>query len=209
MAKVKICGLANCNDALNATNLGADFVGFHFIKESSRKVSEKLAFDVISKLPPFVTPVAVFCNEDEKALVSVIKKLNIKNVQFNGSETLEYCKTVKDSQNVKIFKFSKVNSNEDMLQVESYKDVVDYLVLDVAYKDGEQTKFNYDIVLKIQGFKIPVFISGDIVAEDIKGFLDKTSPYGFEANESVERLPKRKDYDKMSSFIKAAHGLRI
>ncbi|MDR2399855.1 MAG: phosphoribosylanthranilate isomerase [Endomicrobium sp.] len=209
MAKVKICGLANYNDALNATNLDADFVGFHFIKESSCKVSEKLAFDVISKLPPFVTPVAVFCNEDEKVLAKVIKKLNIKNTQFNGSEPLEYCKTVKHSQNVKIFKFFKVTSNEDILQVESYKDVIDYLILDVAYKDGEQTKFNYDIVLKIQDLKIPVFISGDIVGDDVKGFLDKASPYGFEANESVEGLPKRKDYDKMSSFIKAAHGLRI
>ena len=42
MAKVKICGLANYNDALDATNLGADFLGFHFIKESPKKVSEKL-----------------------------------------------------------------------------------------------------------------------------------------------------------------------
>lgn len=58
--KVKICGLANYNDALDATNLGADFLGFHFIKNSPRKVSEKLVLDIVSKLPPFVALIAVF-----------------------------------------------------------------------------------------------------------------------------------------------------
>ena len=50
MAKVKICGLANYNDALDATNLGADFLGFHFIKESPKKVSEKLVIDIVPML---------------------------------------------------------------------------------------------------------------------------------------------------------------
>jgi phosphoribosylanthranilate isomerase len=208
MSKVKICGLTNYKDALNATNLGADFVGFHFIKESPRKVSEKLALEVISKLPPFITPVAVFCNEDDKVVTKLIKKLGIKNIQFNGSESPEVCKTVRDGQGAKVFKFFKLNSIEDVLVLEHYKDTVDYLVLDVSYMYGQQAKFNYDIVLKAKEFKIPIFISGNIVTEDIEKFLDKTSPYGFEADMSVERLPKRKDYDKMSAFIRATHGLK-
>ena len=64
MAKVKICGLANYNDALDATNLGADFLGFHFIKESPKKVSEKLVSSIVSKLPPFAGTVGVFTDED-------------------------------------------------------------------------------------------------------------------------------------------------
>jgi phosphoribosylanthranilate isomerase len=208
MAKVKICGLTNYNDTLNATNLGADFISFHFIKESPRKVSEKLALEVISKLPPFITPVGIFCNEDGKVVTKVIKKLGIKNIQFNGNESPEVCKTVRDGQGVKVFKFFKLNSIEDILILEPYKDTVNYLVLDVSYMDGQQMEFNYDIVLKANEFKIPIFISGGIIAEDIEKFLDETSPYGFEADTSVERLPKRKDYDKMSAFIRAAHGLK-
>jgi hypothetical protein len=33
--------------------------------------------------------------------------------------------------------------------------------------------------------------------------LNKISPYRFEADSSVERLPKRKDYDKMSALTKS------
>ena len=64
MAKVKISELTNYNDALNATNLGADFLSFSFIKESPKKVSEKLFLDITSKLPPFINCVAVFSNNE-------------------------------------------------------------------------------------------------------------------------------------------------
>jgi hypothetical protein len=39
--------------------------------------------------------------------------------------------------------------------------------------------------------------------------LEKAIPYGFGADLVIEKLPKRKDYDKMGMFIKAIHELRI
>jgi phosphoribosylanthranilate isomerase len=78
MTKVKICGLTNYNDALDATNLGADFLGFHLIKDSPKKVSEKLISDIISKLPSFVTSIAVFSDEEEKTVSKIIKKMRYK-----------------------------------------------------------------------------------------------------------------------------------
>lgn len=60
MMKVKICRFEDYNDVLNAINLGADLLGFHFIKDSHRKISGKLVSDIVSKLLPFVVPTAVF-----------------------------------------------------------------------------------------------------------------------------------------------------
>ncbi|MDR3112886.1 MAG: hypothetical protein LBU09_00740, partial [Endomicrobium sp.] len=72
MAKVKISGITNYDDALNATNLGADFLGFCFIKDCAAKISDKLASDIISKLPPFVSAVGVFLDEEEKNIAKII-----------------------------------------------------------------------------------------------------------------------------------------
>ena len=54
MLKVKICGITNYDDALSATNLGADYLGFQLMKDSPKKVSDKMLQEVNEKLPPFV-----------------------------------------------------------------------------------------------------------------------------------------------------------
>ena len=38
--------------------------------------------------------------------------------------------------------------------------------------------------------------------------MEKSKPYGVEADTSIERLQRRKDFNKMADFIKNAHSLR-
>ncbi|MDR1522369.1 MAG: hypothetical protein LBS29_00175 [Endomicrobium sp.] len=155
MAKVKVSGLTNYNDALNATNLGADFLSFSFIKESPKKVSEKLFLDITSKLPPFINCVAVFGRNKQKDILRIIKKYSIKNVQFNEEISSEICKSIKETQNIKIFKYFKINQESDILALASYKDIADYFVLSVDCINGQSSKDSYDIVLKADRLKSP------------------------------------------------------
>lgn len=207
MAKVKICGLANYNDSLDATNLGADFLGFHFMKESPKKVSEKMVIDIVSKLPPFVTPVGLFANEESRVITKTAKKCGLSNIQLNGDENPEFCKTLKD-EGLKVFKFFTLASEEDLIKLESYAGNVDYFVLDVSYVDGETTKYNYELAYKAGNLKVPVFVSGNITQDDVKEAMEKAVPFGIDGDKGIERLQKRKDYEKMSVFIKYAHGLK-
>ena len=209
MAKVKICGLANYNDALDATNLGADFLGFHFIKESPKKVSEKLVIDIVSKLPPFAVPVGVFANEEQKAIAKIVKKCGLKNVQFNGDESPEFCKAAREGLGVKVLKYFKLEGDESsLLKVQPYIGNADYFIIDVSYLDGETVKYNFDLASKAAALKVPVFISGSLTPEDVENALETAVPFGLDADIGIERLPKRKDYDKMNAFIRYTHGLK-
>lgn len=209
MAKVKICGLANYNDALDATNLGADFLGFHFIKESPKKVSEKLVSSIVSKLPPFAGTVGVFADEDLKTVLKTVKKCALKNAQFNGSETPQFCKSAREELGVKVFKYFKLEIGEDLpSKLRPYTDCADYFVVDVSYNGGGTLKYDYEQASKAAGLNVPLFLSGALTPEDVKEALDKASPFGLDADTGIERLPKRKDYDKMNSFIRYTHGLK-
>jgi phosphoribosylanthranilate isomerase len=207
MSKVKISGITNYDDALDATNLGADFLSFCFIKDCSKKVSEKLAAGIISKLPPFVAAAGVFCGEEEKNIAKIIKKCGLKYVQLNGVETPEFCQNLRSKYGVKVFKRFKIDDESSLLELSQYLQSADYFVLDASFEEEGSVKHKYELVLKAADFKIPVFMCG-LGVEDVKEALEKASPFGLDGGSKLERLPKRKDYDKMNDFIRYGHGLK-
>ena len=209
MLKVKICGITNYDDALNATNLGADYLGFQLIKDSPKKVSDKMLKEVNEKLPPFVLAVGIFVDQDSKTITKVVKKTGIKVVQLNGNETPEFCKALAVSLGIKVFKYMKFTSVSDIIKLQPYIGNVDYFVLDISTKD-EQGNFSLalEALAGLEQLSVPYFITGDISSENVSDVMEKSKPYGVEADTSIERLQRRKDFNKMADFIKNAHSLR-
>ena len=209
MLKVKICGITNYDDALNATNLGADYLGFQLIKDSPKKVSDKMLKDVNEKLPPFVLAVGIFVDQDSKAITKVVKKTGIKVVQLNGSETPEVCKALAVALGVKVFKYMKFTSIADVIKLQPYIGNVDYFVLDIATKDEQGNDvLALEALSGLEQVAVPYFITGNISSENVGEVMEKSKPFGVEADTSIERLQRRKDFNKMADFIKNAHSLR-
>ena len=209
MLKVKICGITNYDDALNATNLGADYLGFQLIKDSPKKVSDKMLKEVNEKLPPFVLAVGIFVDQDSKAIAKVVKKTGIKVVQLNGNETPEFCKALAVSLGIKVFKYMKYTSVSDIIKLQPYIGNVDYFVLDISTKDEQgNSVIALESLTGLEQLTVPYFITGDISSENVSDVMEKAKPYGVEADTSIERLQRRKDFNKMADFIKNAHSLR-
>ena len=209
MLKVKICGITNYDDALSATNLGADYLGFQLMKDSPKKVSDKMLQEVNEKLPPFVLAVAIFQNQDQKAITKTVKKTQVKAVQLNGKETPEFCKALQVALGVKVFKLMKYTSAMDILNLKPYVGNIDYFVLDVSQTDEQgNISVSFDALKEVAQLNVPFFVTGNISSDNVSDLMEIVTPYGVEADTSIERKQRRKDFDKMSLFIKKAHGLR-
>ena len=89
--RIKICGLTREQDVDAAVAAGADAVGFVLYEKSPRYVSPQRAAELARRLPPFVTPVLLFVNEDATKIIAACAQLAGATVQFHGDETPQQC----------------------------------------------------------------------------------------------------------------------
>jgi phosphoribosylanthranilate isomerase len=211
MVKVKICGVTNCDDALLVANLGAEYVGFNFFKDSPRKVSVKLAKDVIAKLPPFILPVGIFVNEEVRDLVKTVKKCGLKMAQLHGQESPEYCRQVAAETGIPVIKSFAIADEKSLELIPPYQQAVNYFLLDACVPGtpgGTGEVFNWELAVKAKDFGKPIFLAGGLTPDNVSAAIEKVQPFAVDVASGVERLPKRKDYDKMKNFIRRARGLK-
>jgi|SRR6267154_3575349 len=94
MTWVKICGITNLDDALAATDAGANAVGFVFYPKSPRHVTAETARSIVAKLPEKVGKVGVFVNETVEDVRDTVKETGLTMVQLSGDETTEFSRAL-------------------------------------------------------------------------------------------------------------------
>jgi phosphoribosylanthranilate isomerase len=89
--RIKICGLTREADVDAAVEAGADAVGFVLYPKSPRAVTAQRAAELASRLPPFITPVLLFVNEDATKVIASLTQVKGSIAQFHGEETPQQC----------------------------------------------------------------------------------------------------------------------
>ena len=89
--RIKICGLTRERDVDAAVAAGVDAVGFVLYAGSQRAVTPQRAAALASRLPPFVTPVLLFVNEDPANALAALAAVPGAIAQFHGDETPQQC----------------------------------------------------------------------------------------------------------------------
>ena len=89
--RIKICGMTREQDVDAAVAAGADAVGFVMYPSSQRFVTPDRAAQLARRLPPFVTPVLLFVNEETQKIVDASARIAAAVIQFHGDETPQQC----------------------------------------------------------------------------------------------------------------------
>ena len=193
MAKVKICGITNAQDALWAVNLGVDFIGLNFYGQSPRKVSVKHAKELLAQIPPFIKSVGLFVDEPFDSLQKTVKATGLKWIQLHGSETPDYAQQVK-GLGVTVMKAIAVEKPLEPADVAPYQDSVDYFLFDHRTPElagGTGVPFNWEWIQNTSFVSKPWFLAGGLTPDNVAAALKQTQAAFVDVCSGVEKSPTR------------------
>ena len=202
MTKIKICGITNYEDAQNAANLGADFLGFNLYTKSPRYVDCKKAANIAKKLYGKAKIVGVFVNETDDNIRKTDNFCGFDLIQLSGDETNEFVAGLKEKLNKKIVKCLHIKDSKDIKSIKNSK--FDYLMLD-SFKKGFYggTGNAFDLKLVKYANTENLFLAGGLNASNVKQVIKKINPFAVDVCSGVESHAGKKDYAKMKKFIEA------
>ncbi len=199
--KVKICGLANLEDARFAAGALADYLGFIFYRESPRFIDPARAGAIIQWIEGPKT-VGVFVNAPLDEVNRIAAQTGIDLIQLHGNESPEYCSLI-DKPVIKALRAEPGNGLDLTRQIQPYRDVVDYLLFDSS--DGRNwggtgKTFDWSLLNDLQ-LTTPWFLSGGLNSDNIVDACNRHKPYAVDLSSGLEQAPGIKDYEKIELFF--------
>lgn len=194
--KIKICGITNIEDALFAANCGADALGFIFFKGSPRYIEISSTKKIISHLPPFLTTVGVFVNEEPEEIRKIMQYVGLDVAQLHGDESPETCNTLP-----RVIKAFRINTFNDLATLSKYK--VSAYLLDTYSPEqygGTGKTFDWDIAVEAKKYG-PLILSGGLNVGNVEQAIQKVKPYAIDVCSGIEQSKGKKDLKKMREFI--------
>jgi phosphoribosylanthranilate isomerase len=200
MVKVKICGLANLDDALHAAACGADALGFVFYPKSPRHVTAELAREIIAVLPPFVAAVGLFVNEEPDRIRAIAGFCGLDVLQLHGDETPDDCR-LPPWRTVKAL---RIRDSASLAGLDGWP--TSALLLDAWRPDsygGTGHTFDWSLAARAATGR-RVILAGGLTPENVTEAVRTVRPYAVDVSSGVEASPGRKDPAKVAAFIRAA-----
>ncbi|MGA1844038.1 MAG: phosphoribosylanthranilate isomerase [bacterium] len=203
--RVKICGLTSLSDAMEAVHLGADALGFIFTRESPRCLEPEAASAITAQIPPLVTRIGVFKDQDPEWIRDVVLFCNLHIVQLHGSEPPEYCESL-DIDYIKAFRMQDERSLGTMqdytISSRERAFLLDTFVHDRAGGTGKT--FDWNLVQSAAAFG-PIILSGGLHPGNVGQAILQVRPFAVDTCSGVEREPGKKDAERLQAFFDQVH----
>jgi phosphoribosylanthranilate isomerase len=203
LTSIKICGIMNSEELLQATLAGADAVGFIVeIDQSRHCLPANEAADLIKLVPLFTKSVAVIAPDDVEEAVELALCTRADVLQIHGSLSATDLAELKGKVHQKLI--AAVASDSDLLKAQSYAVSADAVLLDTLANGtlggtGAIHDWNKSAEI-VKGLKVPVILAGGLNPGNVAVAIEKVRPYAVDASSGLETGGK-KDLQKIHTFI--------
>ena len=204
--KIKICGITNSKNALDAVDLGVDALGFVFFSESPRYIEPKKARKIINLLPSFVLRVGLFVNASKEEVLSAISDSSVNVLQFHGDEDEQFCnqfnlpyiKATSFQDGVNLLEYCKLFTSSSAILIDTYSENM---------RGGTGKTFNWDLLPK--ELPLPLIVAGGLDSGNVSSLSNSINPYGVDVSGGVESDKGVKDYTMMKNFVLGVHNATV
>ena len=200
--RIKFCGITRAADAQAACALGIDALGFVFTRQSRRFIEPTAANAIRRSLPPLVTSVALFMDDDPAWVANVVSIVAPDLVQFHGSEAAADCARAGRPW----IKAVAMASQPDVASYAARYTGASAFLLD-AHAAGEQGGSGRRVDWsRMPMLDRPVILAGGLDAGNVAAAIAQTRPYAVDVSSGIESAPGIKDVQRMREFVAAVKG---
>ena len=202
--RVKICGIRTIAAACAAEEAGADYIGFIFVKKSSRYVTPETA-RAITRAVHRVRTVGVFVDAPMDEVNQIAAFVGLDYVQLHGHEPSETARMAERP----VIKAYRYGDDFDADAANAYPAeviLVDSFVQGTA--GGTGTQFHWQkAAQEITRVRKPVLIAGGMTAENVREAVEIFHPFGVDVSGGIEE-DGEKSAVKIRAFMETVQRIQ-
>jgi phosphoribosylanthranilate isomerase len=209
LARVKICGVTQREQALAIAELGADFLGINFWPGSKRYLPLEKAVGWMKDVPSSTRLVGVFVNPDPRYVDEVLSTGMLSHVQLHGDESPEYCAAIAE-RGAEVLKAIRVLDEKSLESIDAYE--LQHVLLDAYHpieRGGSGETFPWQLAVAFK-HRFPdrlLWLAGGLVSENVNAAIRGVGPFVVDVASGVESgTPGVKDLEKVAKFIREARS---
>ncbi|MBE2295624.1 MAG: phosphoribosylanthranilate isomerase [Phycisphaerales bacterium] len=200
--RVKICGITRPEDGVIAAELGADAIGLVFHPPSPRCVNADAARQIVAALPPFVTTVGLFRNDEPETVHRILRQISLQMLQFHGDEDPEYCAAF----GLPYLKAVPMGAHADPQAYEQRFTDATALLLDShgsTQMGGSGHGFDWAKIPSER--RKPLILAGGLHPGNVGTAIRQVRPYAVDVSSGVETAKGIKDAELMRAFFRGVN----
>lgn len=194
-------------DAVAAAEAGADAVGLVFHAPAARGISQEKARGILSALPPFVTPVALFVDAAADEILRVTEELGIGTVQLHGDEGPDVIAALA-GRGRRVLKAIRCDETlaERLRQARVWAGLAGIVLESPGTSGGSGRANDWPLVVQCISEGLfaglpPIIAAGGLTPKSVFSVVRVICPYAVDVSSGIESSKGIKSIEKMRRFV--------
>ncbi|WP_435100047.1 phosphoribosylanthranilate isomerase [Arhodomonas sp. AD133] len=198
--RIKVCGITRVEDALAASDAGADAIGLVFYPPSPRALDCDRARKIAFAVRPFTQVVALFLDADADRVAEVLRTVPVDLLQFHGREPAAFCEGF-GRRYIKALAMSG-DAPAAAEQAAGHPGACGFLLDSHSLGEAGGTGSAFDWARYPREIDRPLILAGGLAPGNVAAAVSATRPWAVDVSSGVESAPGLKDCARIEAFAR-------